>query len=170
MRERKMFTIFTLFYTILIFSTSFFIDIVTRTNAGFGDLAVFFLIISFGFAIFLSVLYAFLIVIRNRRTWATLKCIGWTNGNINSLITGIVMYTTLIGFVIVIEILLHYAALIAYLQTVNYLMNLPSVLISLLPVVISFGIFLFVQLIAIIVANRKVLNIRPMLALKRPGE
>jgi hypothetical protein len=80
------------------------------------------------------------------------------------------MYTTLIGFVIVVEILLHYSALITYLQSANLVRNLPPILISLLPVVVSFGMFLFVQLIAIILANRKILNIRPMLALKRPGE
>ena len=165
-----MFSIFSLFYTILIFSTSFSIHLLSTSEDGFGGLALYFLGISFGFSLFLSILYAMLIVIRNRRTWATLKCIGWTNGNINSLITGIVLYTTLIGFVFVVEILLHYTAIMIYLQSANVLSGYPTILIQLLPVVISFLIFLFVQLFAILIANRKVLKVRPMLALKRVGE
>ena len=74
------------------------------------------------------------------------------------------------GFLIVIEGLLHYAAIITYLQSANIAMGLPVILVSLLPVVLTFVIFLFVQLIAILVANRKILKVRPMLALKRVGE
>ena len=73
------------------------------------------------------------------------------------------------GFFVVIEILLHYAAIIIYLQSAN-LTKLDPILISLLPVLASFGIFLVVQIIAIFLANRKVLKVRPMLALKRVGE
>ncbi|HEY0088113.1 MAG TPA: hypothetical protein VGB37_04675, partial [Candidatus Lokiarchaeia archaeon] len=113
-----MFSIFTLLYTILIFSTSFSIHLLSTNDKGtFGRFALYFLCISFGFSLFLSVLYALLIVTKNRRTWAILKCIGWTNSNINSLITGIVLYTTLIGFIVVVEILLHYAAIMIYLQS-----------------------------------------------------
>lgn len=171
MRERKMFSIFTLLYTILIFSTSFSIHLLSTNDKGtFGRFALYFLCISFGFSLFLSVLYALLIVTKNRRTWAILKCIGWTNSNINSLITGIVLYTTLIGFIVVVEILLHYAAIMIYLQSAGVSVGFEPILIQLLPVVLSFLVFLFVQLFAILLANRKVLKVRPMLALKKPGE
>jgi len=99
-----------------------------------------------------------------------LKCIGWTNGNINTLVSGIIFYTTFMGFFIVIEVLFHYAAIIAYLNSANILVSIPAILISLVPVAITFLIFLVVQLAAIILANRKVLKVRPMLALKRVGE
>ena len=71
------------------------------------------------------------------------------------------------GFLIVVEGLLHYAAIITYLQSANLFLGFPVILVSLLPVVLTFVIFLFVQLIAIILANRKILKVRPMLALKR---
>ena len=74
------------------------------------------------------------------------------------------------GFIIVIEGLLHYAAIVTYIQSANYLTNIPIILISLLPVVLTFGMFLLVQIIAIILANRKVLKVRPVIALKRVGQ
>ncbi|MFX0187727.1 MAG: FtsX-like permease family protein [Candidatus Hodarchaeota archaeon] len=170
LREKKMFVVFMLIYTILIFLTSFFIQIATTPNGGGGELTTFFIIIFFSTSLVLSLLYAWIIVARNRRTFATLKCIGWTNGNINRLVTGIILYTTLMGFIIVIEVLFHYAAIVTYLQSANISANIPAILISLVPVALTFVVFLVVQLVAILLANRKVLKVRPMLALKRVGE
>ena len=168
MREKKTFVVFTGIYTILIFLTSFFIE--TTLAGGDGGLNTYFIGIFFITSLILSLLYAWILVARNRRTWATLKCIGFTNRDVNSLITGIILYTTFIGFLIVIEGLLHYAAIITYLQSANIAMGLPVILVSLFPVVLTFFVFLFVQLIAILLANRKILKVRPMLALKRVGE
>jgi len=165
MREKKMFVVFTGIYTILIFLTSFFIE--TTLLGGGGGFAAYFIGIFFVTSLILSLLYAWILVARNRRTWATLKAIGWTNGNINSLVTGIILYTTFIGFLIVVEGLLHYAAIVTYLQSANLLTGFPVILVGLLPVVLTFAVFLLVQLIAIILANRKILKVRPMLALKR---
>ena len=114
LREKKMFVVFMLIYTILIFLTSFFIQIATIPNGGGGELTSFFIIIFFSTSLVLSLLYAWIIVARNRRTFATLKCIGWTNGNINRLVSGIILYTALMGFIIVIEVLFHYAAIVTY--------------------------------------------------------
>ncbi len=168
MREKKIFVIFTLIYTSLMFLTSFFMH-TTFNNQG-STLTTYFILIFFIVSLMLSLLYAWIIVARNRRTWATLKCIGYTNGNINTLVSGIILYTTLVGFFIVIEVLFHYAAVFTYLQSVGLLTDLPTILISLLPVVLTFLMFLFVQLIAIFLANRKILKVRPIIALKKPGE
>ncbi|TFG24358.1 MAG: ABC transporter permease [Promethearchaeota archaeon] len=168
LREKKIFVIFTGIYTILIFLTSFFIE--TTLSAGGGFLSNYFILIFFFTSLILSLLYAWLIVSRNRKVFATLKCIGWTNGNINSLVVGIILFTTLMGFIIVIEGLLHYAAIITYMHSANYLKNIPMILVNLLPVVLTFGLFLLVQIIAIILANRKVLKVRPVIALKRVGQ
>ena len=168
LREKKIFVIFTGIYTILIFLTSFFIE--TTLSAGGGFLSNYFIIIFFITSLILSLLYSWLIVSRNRRIFATLKCIGWENSNINSLVTGIILFTTISGFIIVIEGLFHYAAIMGYLQSIGMLTNYPLILISLTPVVITFGLFLFVQIIAIILANRKVLKVRPVQALKRVGQ
>lgn len=167
LREKKIYVIFTGIYTILIFLTSFFIE--TTLRAGGGFLSNYFIIIFFITSLILSLLYSWLIVSRNRRIFATLKCIGWENSNINSLVTGIILFTTISGFIIVIEGLFHYVAIMGYLQSIGMLTTYPSILISLTPVVITFGMFLFVQIIAIILANRKILKVRPVQALKRVG-
>ncbi len=167
LREKKIFVIFTGIYTILIFLTSFFIE--TTLSAGGGFLSNYFIMIFFVTSLILSLLYSWLIVSRNRRIFATLKCIGWENSNINSLVTGIILFTTISGFIIVIEGLFHYVAIMGYLQSIGMLTTYPPILISLTPVVITFGMFLFVQIIAIILANRKILKVRPVQALKRVG-
>ncbi|MFX1358274.1 MAG: FtsX-like permease family protein [Promethearchaeota archaeon] len=171
LREKKQFTVFCLMYTILIFWTSYSIELISApegSNLGIGS---FFLAIGVG--VFLSLLYAWIIVSRNRRTWATLKCVGYTNGDINSLVSGFILFTTIMGFFIVIEVLFHYVAILGYIQSANestahLVSNLP--LISLIPVVVTFFIFLSIQILAILVANRRILKVRPIIALKKVGE
>ena len=165
LREKKVFTVFTLIYTTLIFLTSFFIGLGFKGDL--GDLAWYFVLIFFGTSLFLSLLYAWILVSRKRRVWATFKCIGYTNKDILVLVSGIIFFTTLVGFFIVIEVLFHYAAIVAYL---NQLYNLPlTILVDLLPVVITSAIFIFVQIVAFILAYRKVLKVRPIIALKKVG-
>lgn len=163
LREKKQFTVFCLMYTILIFWTSYSIELVIKTP-GLGLASTsFFMALAIG--IFLSLLYSWIIVRRNSRTIATLKCIGWTNKDINSLISGFILFTTFVGFFIVIEVLFHYAAFFAYIDPTT-----PTVpLVSLLPVFVTFTIFLFFQLSAILLANRKILKVRPIIALRRIG-
>ncbi len=168
LREKKTFTVFILIYTSLIFLTSLFMQL--AFNGGLEGNAGYFVLIFFGVSLLLSLLYAWIIVARNRKTWATLKCIGYTNKNINSLVTGKIFFTTLIGFIIVIEVLFHYTAGVGYLQSANLVTEVPLVLIDLLPVVFTFVLFLLAQVLAIILANRKIYKVRPIIALKKVGE
>jgi len=168
LREKKIFTVFILIYTSLIFLNSMFMEL--AFNGGIGSIAGIFVLIFLGVSLLLSLLYAWIIVSRNRRTWATLKCIGYTNKDINSLITGKIFFTTFLGLLIVVEILFHYAAGISYLQSTNFAMNLPVVLIGLLPVIISFVLFLLVQVAAALLANNRIYKVRPIIALKKVGE
>jgi hypothetical protein len=166
LREKKQFTVFCLMYTILIFWTSYSIELVMKQPGETFASTSFF--IALGVGIFLSLLYSWIIVRRNSKTIATLKCIGWTNRDLNSLISGFILFTTIIGFFIVIEVLFHYAAIVVYLGVEPNIAKIP--LVSLLPVFSTFIIFLAFQILAILVANRKVLKVRPIIALKRVGE
>ena len=166
LREKKQFVVFCLMYTILIFWTSYSLElVVAQPGLGLASTSFF---IALGVGVFLSLLYSWIIVRRNSKTIATLKCIGWTNGDLNSLISGFIIFTTVIGFFIVIEVLFHYAAIVAYLQAAASIAE--KLLVGLLPVFATFIIFLVFQIIAILVANRKVLKVRPMIALKRVGD
>ena len=85
LREKKIFTVFTLIYTILIFLTSLFWHLAI-VPGGLGEQAYYLLAIFFGTSLILSLLYAWILVSRRRRVWATFKCIGYTNKNILSLV------------------------------------------------------------------------------------
>ena len=165
LREKRVFVVFTLIYTTLIFLTSFFIHL--GIDGTFGELAWNFVLIFFGTSLFLSLLYAWILVSRKRRVWATFKCIGYTNKNILVLVSGMIFFTTLVGFFIVIEVLFHYAAIVAY---INPTAVEDMILVGLVPVVVTSGIFIFVQILAFILAYRKVLKVRPIIALKKVGE
>ncbi|MHA1985790.1 MAG: FtsX-like permease family protein [Promethearchaeota archaeon] len=167
LREKKVFTVFTLIYTTLIFMTSLFIDLGIKGNL--GELALYLVLIFFGVSLFLSLLYAWILVSRKRRVWATFKCIGYTNRNILVLVSGMIFFTTLVGFFIVIEVLFHYAAAVAYLSQASINFDL-GVLIDLVPVILTSFIFIGVQLLAFFLAYRKVLKVRPIIALKKVGE
>jgi len=168
LREKKLFTVFTLIYMSLIFITSLFWEL--SITGGIGEIAGYFVLIFLGTSLLLSLLYSWIIVSRNRRTWATLKCIGYTNKNINSLITGKILFTTLMGFFIVIEVLFHYTAVVGYLQSAGIPVSLPLTLVGLVPVSLTSIIFIIVQLVAIVLAMRKILKVRPIIALKKVGE
>ncbi|MFW9825315.1 MAG: FtsX-like permease family protein [Candidatus Thorarchaeota archaeon] len=168
LREKRVFAIFTLIYTILIFLTSLFWDLALPPSQFTG--AGFFLAIFFGTSLFLSLLYAWILVSRKRRVWATLKCIGYTNKNVIVLVSGMIFFTTVVGFFIVIEVLFHFAAAISYLHGINLLTEIDSLLIGLGPVIITSALFIVVQLFAFVLAYRKVLKVRPIIALKKVGE
>jgi len=157
-------------YTGLIFITSYSLELAfNETTAEVGST---FFLISLGASLFLAILYAWLIVSRNRRTWATLKCIGYTNGNINSIVLGQIFFTTIIGLVIVIEALFHYNAIAVYaLPLMEPDINVSNIpLVTLIPVVATSGMFLLVQFLGYLAMKGKVTKVRPMIALKKVGE
>lgn len=164
LREKRIFTVFVSIYTILIFLSSLFIEL----GGQLGESAIFFILIFFSTSLILSLLYAWILVSRRRRVWATFKCIGYTNKNIIVLISGIILFTTLMGFFIVIEVLFHYAAIVAYLNSAKINLDV-NILVGLVPVIITSVMFILVQLIALIIVYRKVLKVRPIIALKRVG-
>ncbi len=166
LREKKIFTVFVLIYTILIFLSSLFIEL--GMGGQLGESALFFIFIFFSTSLILSLLYAWILVSRRRRVWATFKCIGYTNKNIIILVSGIILFTTSMGFFIVIEVLFHYAAIVAYLNSAEINLDV-TILIGLVPVIVTSAMFIFVQLLALIVVYRKVLKVRPIIALKRVG-
>ena len=138
-------------------------------NPATKDIGSGFFMISLGLSLMSSLLYSWLIVARKRRTWATLKCIGYTNGNISSIVLGQIIFTTLMGFIINIELLFHWAAAVTYYNEVSPTTTNPT-LIGLLPVVITSIVFLFVQIVGFILLRGKITKVRPMIALKRVGE
>jgi len=167
LRSKRRFTVFTLMYTALIFWSSFSLDLTPTL----GDIGLTSFFIAMGISIFLSLLYAWIITNYRRREIATLKCIGWTNKNCQAIIIGEIIFTTLSGFIIVIEILFHIVAFLGYFHSVYNptfaASGLP--LISLSSVFVTFILFILVQLIGIFLGTRRVLKVRPIIALRKVG-
>ena len=170
LRDKRTFVVFCLMYTGLIFINSWFFELALNpATSAFGNIAF---LGAFTVSLTLAILYAWLIVYRNRRTIATYKCIGWTNGNVNSIVLGQIIFTTLMGMLIVIEGLFHYNAIAVYVLSVTdpteTVASIPF--ITLVPVIVSCGIFIAIQLLAYFIMKGKITKVRPMVALKRVGE
>jgi len=172
LRERKTFTVFVLMYTVLIFLTSFSLEMAISAEIQTRGLGNTMFLVALIASIFLTLLYAWLIVRRNRIILATLKCIGWSSGNVTSLILGQIFFTTLTGLLLTVETLFHYMAIVGYIQAASVptalVVDLP--IITLMPVVATVGIFVAVQLVGYFGARGRITKVRPMLALKRVGE
>ena len=172
LRDRRTFFVFCLMYTGLILLTSYSLELAlygAAAESGTGNLLF---LVSLFVSLSLAILYAWLIVSRNRRTWATLKCIGYTNGNVNSLVLGQIIFTTVMGLVIVIEALFHYNAILVYvLPITNPSINVADIpFVTLIPVIVTCGMFILVQVLGYLVMRGKITKVRPMIALKRVGE
>ncbi|GAB4319094.1 MAG: hypothetical protein Kow0069_22490 [Promethearchaeota archaeon] len=169
LRSRKRYVIFTLSYMFLMIGTSVSIQL-----AFLGE-SLYYLGISLASSIFISVLYAWIIINYRRTEIATLKCLGWTNSNVRVLIVGEIVWTAVSGFLLVLEIVFHALAFRVLRYNVTFVPNLPEgtsaqaalrAPISLLTIVATLGIFLGVQVLGILVAYRKILKVRPIIALR----
>lgn len=171
LRSRKRYVIFTITYTTLMIWTSFSIQNVFNGGSDIINLTV-----ALVASIFLSILYAWIIINYRRQEIATLKCIGYTNGNVRTLIVGEIIWVTLSGFIVVLEILFHFLAFrvvrfnLSFTTTetisLSELNNISTSPITFTTLVLTLLIFLGVQIIGIILAYSRILKVRPMAALR----
>nr|MDO8109498.1 FtsX-like permease family protein [Candidatus Sigynarchaeota archaeon] len=170
-RSKRRFITFTVFYASLIALTAFFVNLAFKdwlAHIYFGPNTIF-MIIVLGVSTFMSVLYA-LIIVSNRKTEiATLKCIGWKNGHIWILVSGEIMAVTLIAFIIVVEVFFHITSIAAYILAISRPTSQVQaiVVVQFVPIVITFLFMLGVQIAGILIANRKILKVRPIQALQK---
>lgn len=169
LRSRRRFWMFTLAYALLLGFSSVFMDRAYNLSPKFAwgtDTAM--MIIAVSVSALMSMLYANIIVTYRKMEIATLKCIGWKNNHIRVLISGEIMAVTFIAFFLVVEGFFHYTAISAYALSAQYMTITASVvLVQFWPIVITFGIMLGVQIAGILIANDKILKIRPIQALQK---
>ncbi|MBN1799878.1 MAG: hypothetical protein JW891_00130 [Candidatus Lokiarchaeota archaeon] len=170
-RDKKTFTVFALLYTFLTFTTSFMLDYVITSPDPLRSAFFYPLVIIIVASLVLTLLYAWLTVRRNRKVWATLKCIGWRSSEISWLILGYIFYTTIMGLFITVEFCLHWVAITGYIHSAfPDLITEVEPLVSLQAVGLTVAIFIAVQFVGYIAARGRITKVRPMLALKRVGE
>ena len=162
MRSRKRFIAFAFMYTALIVWMSISLETAGNVLDSSWDFWV-----AVASSIILSVLYAFVITQTRRTEIATLKCIGYQNSEVRVIIMGEIIWVTLVAFMFVSEMLIHITAIRAY---ANY--NIGGAIESFKPIIavgnllIVVSLFLFAQIAGILLAYRRVLKLRPIIALR----
>ena len=124
------------------------------------------LILSAVISISLSVFYAWIITNYRRTEIATLKCIGYTNNNVRVIIVGELIWVSMFSFLIVFEALIHIAAFSLYFSPYTSTSTTARPFISFLALIITIGIFLIAQIGGILLAYRRALKLRPIIALR----
>ncbi|MBD3353552.1 MAG: FtsX-like permease family protein [Candidatus Lokiarchaeota archaeon] len=154
MRSRKRFIVFTLMYTALMIWMSYSLE--QEAAAG----------ISFWIAVLssvvLSVLYAWILINQEKLGLATLKCIGYTNNDIRTIIIGEIIWVTTVAFLIVAEMLIHYSAVIIYFP----FLGITDPFIKAGNIGLTIGLFTGAQVLGILLAYSRVLKLRPIVALR----
>jgi len=172
MRSRRRFIAFTLMYTVLMgWMTWNFQDFLY----GDGDPDVLLLIVSIVSTLILSILYAWIVINYRKNEIATLKCIGYKNSNIRTIIIGELTWVTFIAFMIMAETLIHITAGATYfyqqqslagnISAATYLEKTTPIL-NIWPVLATLAMFLVSQILGIVIMYSKILKLRPIVALR----
>lgn len=161
MRSKKRFIAFTFMYTALIIWMS--ISLQTAGNVLQSSWDFWVAVVS---SLILSVLYAFVITQSRRMEIATLKCIGYQNSEVRVIIMGEIIWVTLVAFMFVSELLIHITAIQAYANYSNGTFAAFQPIIGVLNLIIVVSLFLVAQVGGIALAYRRVLKLRPIIALR----
>ena len=178
MRSRRRFIVFSLMYTVLMtwmaYNFETYINrVIDPELESTSELLL--LLISLVSTISLSILYAFIIINYRKTEIATLKCIGYTNGNIRTLIIGELVWVTMVAFTIIAEVLIHISAISTYIKYTgaqideNILpdeVTISAPLLSIFPIIITLALFLISQILGILIMYRRILRLRPIVALR----
>lgn len=119
-----------------------------------------------------ATMYGFLLTTFRKTEIATLKCIGWSNGNLRIVIVGEILMVSILAFVLFIEIGIHISGLAYYLsgKPDSPLFFVPpaiqNVLIARDYLLVSLLVVVFAQIPGILLANYRILAVKPMEALR----
>ncbi len=174
MRSRRRFIAFTLMYTVLMgWMTWNFQDFLY----GDGDPDVLLLVVSIVSTLILSILYAWIVINYRKNEIATLKCIGYKNSNIRTIIIGELTWVTFVAFMIMAETLIHITAGATYFYQQQIIKDPPLIslseyaakttpILNIWPVLATLAMFLVSQILGIVIMYSKILKLRPIVALR----
>lgn len=171
MRSRRRFIAFTLMYTVLMIWMTYNFQLFMYENSE----DVLLLLVSIASTLVLSILYAWIVINYRKNEIATLKCIGYKNSNIRTIIIGELTWVTFIAFMIMAETLIHITAGTTYFYQQMILKGSISLsdyttkttpILNIWPVLATLAMFLTSQILGIIVMYSKILKLRPIVALR----
>ncbi|MHA1754825.1 MAG: FtsX-like permease family protein [Candidatus Odinarchaeia archaeon] len=150
-RVRRRFILAVIFYCILSWWVAFTIQLGDTFLVTIGLLA----------GLVIATVYGFFLSQFRKNQIATLKCIGWGNTNILVLLIGEILFVSILGYVLTLEIDIH------ILGISNYFGNILSEFVfSGFSLIISLFVVIIAQIPGIILAYWKTLRVRPIVALK----
>jgi ABC-type antimicrobial peptide transport system permease subunit len=121
-----------------------------------------------------ATLYGFLLTTFRKTEIATLKCIGWSNGNLRILIVGEILLVSVSAFLLFIEVGIHVSGLSYYVSGDPFkpFPFVPPVVQSILlarnQLLVAFIVVVLAQIPGILLANWRILAVKPMEALRMP--
>lgn len=110
----------------------------------------------------IATVYGYILTQFRKLQIATLKCIGWDNKSIQILMVGEIVFVSLLGYLVTLELDIHILGIASYLPFTGFqefVFSGFSLLLALIIVIIA-------QIPAIILAYRRTLTVRPIVALK----
>ena len=170
LRSRRRFIAFTLMYTVLMIWMTW-----NWQLFFYGEKDFVLLMVSLVSTLILSILYAWIVINYRKNEIATLKCIGYKNSNIRTIIIGELTWVTFVAFMIMAETLIHISAGATYFYQQQILANnitnavyleKTTPILNIWPVLATLGMFLVSQILGIIVMYSKILKLRPIVALR----
>ena len=120
------------------------------------------LIITVITAIIIAMLYGFLLSFFRKMEIATLKCIGWGNTHVRTLIIGEILFVSTVGYLLLLELDIHILGINQYVPYVN----VSSLIFGGDALLLTLIIIVFCQIPGVLVANYRILKVRPIVALK----
>ena len=172
MRSRRRFIAFTLMYTVLMVWMTWNFQLFIYDN---GDADVLLLVVSIISTLILSILYAWIVINYRKNEIATLKCIGYKNSNIRTIIIGELTWVTFVAFMIMAETLIHITAGATYFYQQQILKGTISLsdyatkttpILNIWPILATLAMFLVSQILGILIMYSKILKLRPIVALR----
>lgn len=161
-RSKKRFILFTVIYAVLIGLTTYFWN---QSVLNFENTpgTIWFLILLILITAVTAVIYGLILSGYRKTEVATLRCLGWSSSNLRILFIGELFLVTICAFLVDLEIAIHQIGLYFYATR-----TAPAYAIfEPLYFFLTFIIILGVQVLGIFVAYTRMLNIKPMEALRK---
>ena len=118
--------------------------------------------------IIVSTMYGLILTTFRKKEIATLKAIGWSNGDVRTRILGEILFLSLIGFLLLLELDIHLLGLSHYLPWGEQALEILTDNLQFTPAEIywTFVIIILLQLPGVLIANNRALQVKPMIAMQ----
>jgi len=129
------------------------------------------LIVTLCVGIILSTMYGLILTTFRKKEIATLKAIGWSNGDVRTRILGEILFLSLIGYLLLLELDIHLLGVSFYIFGLDVPRLASTPLVQNLHYsqeifLFTFIIIILLQVPGVLFANNRALQVKPMVALQ----